>query len=169
MALAGNQDAYTALYREALPNVRRLMFSMFGNDEEDMTQECFAHIFKKLNKFDGRSRFSTWAYRVALNVGLTTKRKKRLGQVSIEVGIAEEGLKVSDTLLSHDERLEQADNRLDLVRSIAKLPKKQRYHVIRYYAHGYTANEIADEIGCVVGTAKSCLHHARKNLRRELL
>jgi RNA polymerase sigma factor (sigma-70 family) len=106
---------------------------------------------------------------VALNVGLTTKRKKRLGQVSIEVGIAEEGLKVSDTLLSHDERLEQADNRLDLVRSIAKLPKKQRYHVIRYYAHGYTANEIADEIGCVVGTAKSCLHHARKNLRRELL
>jgi len=145
---------------------------MVGNpaDAEDLMQEAFLQLFRKIGTFRGESAFSTWLHRMTVNVVLMRLRKKSLPTDSLEETIEPdaEGSAPKRDVGAPDLRLSGAVDRVNLERSIEKLPPGYRTVFVLHDVQGYEHNEIADIMGCSVGNSKSQLHKARTRLR-ELL
>jgi RNA polymerase sigma-70 factor (ECF subfamily) len=145
---------------------------MVGNpaDAEDLMQEAFLQLYRKIGTFRGESAFSTWLHRMTVNVVLMRLRKKSLPTDSLEETMepdAENSAPKRD-VGAPDLRLSGAVDRVNLERSIEKLPPGYRTVFVLHDVQGYEHNEIADIMGCSVGNSKSQLHKARTRLR-ELL
>jgi RNA polymerase sigma-70 factor (ECF subfamily) len=139
-------------------------------DAEDLMQEAFLQLFRKISTFRGESAFSTWLHRMTVNVVLMRLRKKSLPTDSLEETLdpdAENNGPKRD-VGAPDLRLTGAVDRVNLDRSIEKLPPGYRTVFVLHDIQGYEHNEIADIMGCSVGNSKSQLHKARTRLR-ELL
>src|SRR5712664_2644694 len=139
-------------------------------DAEDLTQEAFLQLFRKIGTFRGESAFSTWLHRMTVNVVLMRLRKKSLPVASLEETTDpddETGGPRKD-VGAPDLRLSGAVDRVNLERSVEKLPPGYRTVFVLHDVQGYEHNEIADIMGCSVGNSKSQLHKARTRLR-ELL
>jgi RNA polymerase sigma-70 factor (ECF subfamily) len=145
---------------------------MVGNpaDAEDLMQEAFLQLFRKVGTFRGESAFSTWLHRMTVNVVLMRLRKKSLPAASLEETTEpdEEAGGPRKDIGAPDLRLSGAVDRVNLERSIGKLPPGYRTIFVLHDVQGYEHNEIADIMGCSVGNSKSQLHKARTRLR-ELL
>src|SRR5580704_9741372 len=172
LAQAGNAAAFEFLYQLHGRRVYALCLRMVGNpaDAEDLMQEAFLQLFRKIGTFRGESAFSTWLHRMTVNVVLMRLRKKSLPTDSLEETIdpdAENSAPKRD-VGAPDLRLSGAVDRVNLERSIEKLPPGYRTVFVLHDVQGYEHNEIADIMGCSVGNSKSQLHKARTRLR-ELL
>src|SRR6202140_3189386 len=172
LAQAGNAAAFEFLYRLHGRRVYALCLRMVGNpaDAEDLMQEAFLQLFRKIGTFRGESAFSTWLHRMTVNVVLMRLRKKSLPTDSLEETLepdAENSGPKRD-VGAPDLRLSGAVDRVNLERSIEKLPPGYRTVFVLHDVQGYEHNEIADIMGCSVGNSKSQLHKARTRLR-ELL
>jgi RNA polymerase sigma-70 factor (ECF subfamily) len=133
-------------------------------------QEAFLQLFRKIGTFRGESAFSTWLHRMTVNVVLMRLRKKSLPTDSLEETLepdAENSGPKRD-VGAPDLRLSGAVDRVNLERSVEKLPPGYRTVFVLHDVQGYEHNEIAEIIGCSVGNSKSQLHKARTRLR-ELL
>jgi RNA polymerase sigma-70 factor (ECF subfamily) len=135
---------------------------------EDLTQEAFLQLFRKIGTFRGESAFSTWLHRMAVNVVLMQLRKKSLPVVPLDDTAEGEEEAPKKELGAADSRLAGAIDRLELQRSIDSLPPGYRTIFVLHDVEGYEHNEIAELVGCSVGNSKSQLHKARLKLR-ELL
>jgi RNA polymerase sigma-70 factor (ECF subfamily) len=171
-AQAGDAAAFEFLYQLHGRRVYALCLRMVSNpaDAEDLAQEAFLQLFRKISTFRGESAFSTWLHRMTVNVVLMRLRKKSLPTDSLEETIepdAENSAPKRD-VGAPDLRLSGAVDRVNLERSIAKLPPGYRTVFVLHDVQGYEHNEIADIMGCSVGNSKSQLHKARTRLR-ELL
>jgi len=144
---------------------------MVGDVEvaEDLTQEAFLLLFRKIVSFRGDSAFSTWLYRLTVNVVLMHVRKKGLSLVSLDdpqdLGDQEGPRK---EIASHDGRLVGAIDRVILDRAIKSLAPGYRIILVLHDVEGYEHNEIAEMLGFSVGNSKSQLHKARTRLRTML-
>src|SRR6266849_1911330 len=172
LAQAGDAAAFEFLYRLHGRRVYALCLRMLGNpaDAEDLAQEAFLQLFRKIATFRGESAFSTWLHRMTVNVVLMRLRKKSLPTDSLEETIepdAESSAPKRD-VGAPDLRLSGAVDRVNLERSVEKLPPGYRTVFVLHDVQGYEHNEIADIMGCSVGNSKSQLHKARTRLR-ELL
>ena len=172
LAQAGNAAAFEFLYQLHGRRVYALCLRMVGNtaDAEDLMQEAFLQLFRKIGTFRGESDFSTWLHRMTVNVVLMRLRKKSLPTDSLEETLepdAENSGPKRD-VGAPDLRLSGAVDRVNLERSIEKLPPGYRTVFVLHDVQGYEHNEIADIMGCSVGNSKSQLHKARTRLR-ELL
>jgi RNA polymerase sigma-70 factor (ECF subfamily) len=172
LAQAGNAAAFEFLYQLHGRRVYALCLRMMGNpaDAEDLMQEAFLQLFRKIGTFRGESAFSTWLHRMTVNVVLMRLRKKSLPTDSLEETLdpdAENSGPKRD-VGAPDLRLSGAVDRVNLERSIEKLPPGYRTVFVLHDVQGYEHNEIADIMGCSVGNSKSQLHKARTRLR-ELL
>ncbi len=172
LAQAGNAAAFEFLYQLHGRRVYALCLRMVGNpaDAEDLMQEAFLQLFRKIGTFRGESAFSTWLHRMTVNVVLMRLRKKSLPTDSLEETLepdAESSGPKRD-VGAPDLRLSGAVDRVNLERSIEKLPPGYRTVFVLHDVQGYEHNEIADIMGCSVGNSKSQLHKARTRLR-ELL
>jgi RNA polymerase sigma-70 factor, ECF subfamily len=172
LAQAGNAAAFEFLYQLHGRRVYALCLRMMGNpaDAEDLMQEAFLQLFRKIGTFRGESAFSTWLHRMTVNVVLMRLRKKSLPTDSLEETLdpdAENSAPKRD-VGAPDLRLSGAVDRVNLERSIEKLPPGYRTVFVLHDVQGYEHNEIADIMGCSVGNSKSQLHKARTRLR-ELL
>ena len=160
------------MYRLHSRRVYALCLRMVGNpaDAEDLMQEAFLQLFRKIGTFRGESAFSTWLHRMTVNVVLMRLRKKSLPTDSLEETIEPdaEGSAPKRDVGAPDLRLSGAVDRVNLERSIEKLPPGYRTVFVLHDVQGYEHNEIADIMGCSVGNSKSQLHKARTRLR-ELL
>jgi RNA polymerase sigma-70 factor, ECF subfamily len=145
---------------------------MVGNpaDAEDLAQEAFLQLFRKIATFRGESAFSTWLHRMTVNVVLMRLRKKTLPTDSLEESLEHDAESTGPKrdVGAPDLRLSGAVDRVNLERAIEKLPPGYRSVFILHDVQGYEHNEIADIMGCSVGNSKSQLHKARTRLR-ELL
>jgi RNA polymerase sigma-70 factor (ECF subfamily) len=145
---------------------------MVGNpsDAEDLMQEAFLQLFRKIGTFRGESAFSTWLHRMTVNVVLMRLRKKSLPAASLEEATEpdEETGGPRKDFGAPDLRLSGAVDRVNLERSIEKLPPGYRTVFVLHDVQGFEHNEIAGIMGCSVGNSKSQLHKARTRLR-ELL
>jgi RNA polymerase sigma-70 factor, ECF subfamily len=145
---------------------------MVGNpaDAEDLMQEAFLQLFRKIGTFRGESAFSTWLHRMTVNVVLMRLRKKALPTDSLEETLEPEAENAGPKrdVGAPDLRLSGAVDRVNLERSIEKLPPGYRSVFVLHDVQGYEHNEIAGIMGCSVGNSKSQLHKARTRLR-ELL
>jgi RNA polymerase sigma-70 factor, ECF subfamily len=169
LAQAGNAAAFEFLYQLHGRRVYALCLRMVGNpaDAEDLMQEAFLQLFRKIGTFRGESAFSTWLHRMTVNVVLMRLRKKSLPTDSLEETLepdAENSAPKRD-VGAPDLRLTGAVDRVNLERCIEKLPPGYRTVFVLHDVQGYEHNEIADIMGCSVGNSKSQLHKARTRLR----
>jgi RNA polymerase sigma-70 factor (ECF subfamily) len=145
---------------------------MVGNEAEaeDLTQEVFLQLFRKMDSFRGESAFSTWLYRLAVNVVLMRLRRKSLATTSLE-GVLElkEGVfSLHQVLGAPDRALTTAVDRLNLQRAVAQMPDGYKQVFFLHYVEGYRHREIAQILGSSIGTSKSQLFKARVRLRQLL-
>lgn len=172
LAQAGDAAAFELLYHLHSRRVYALCLRMVGNpsDAEDLMQEAFLQLFRKIGTFRGESAFSTWLHRMTVNVVLMRLRKKSLPAASLEETTEpdEETGGPRKDIGAPDLRLSGAVDRVNLERSIEKLPPGYRTVFVLHDVQGFEHNEIAGIMGCSVGNSKSQLHKARTRLR-ELL
>jgi RNA polymerase sigma-70 factor (ECF subfamily) len=167
----GDADAFAKLYALHKRRVYTLCLRMLGSisEAEDMTQNAFLHLFRKIDSFRGESAFSTWLHRLTVNLVLMQLRKKGLNLVSLEetVNPADEDTPKRD-FGSRDPVLSGSLDRISLERAIAALPPGYRMVFVLHDVEGFEHNEIAKLLDCSTGNSKSQLHKARLKLR-ELL
>ena len=136
---------------------------------EDLTQEVFLQLFRKIHTFRGESAFSTWLHRLAVNVVLMRLRKKLPPEDPLEeMNSSEEPTKSNDVLGTVDLALAGALDRLNLERAIAELPRGYRVVFVLHDVEGFGHAEIARMLDVTTGASKSQLHKARFRLRQLL-
>lgn len=169
-AQQGNEEAFAALFEAHKRRVYSLCLRMTENtaEAEDLTQEAFLQLFRKISTFRGESAFSTWLHRLAVNVVLMRLRKKGLQQVSLDDVDTSQDEPVKRDYGDDDRRLTRSIDRIGLERAIAELPQGYRTVFVLHDIEGYEHNEIAEIMQCSVGNSKSQLHKARMRLREWL-
>jgi RNA polymerase sigma-70 factor (ECF subfamily) len=169
-AQRGEEEAFTALFETHKRRVYSLCLRMTGNtaEAEDLAQEAFLQLFRKISTFRGESAFSTWLHRLAVNVVLMHLRKKGLQQVSLDEVDTSQDEPVKRDYGDNDRRLIGSVDRIGLQRAIADLPPGYRTVFVLHDVEGYEHNEIAEIMNCSVGNSKSQLHKARMKLRERL-
>jgi RNA polymerase sigma-70 factor (ECF subfamily) len=166
-AAAGDAESFEKLYRQYYKRVYSLCLRMLGNpaQAEDITQDVFLQVYRKIGGFRGDSAFTTWLHSLAVNQVLMHFRKRgvKLEQTGDEAVLSE----VIETPLQSTKRISMID-RLALDKAISQLPPGYRTAFVLHDVEGYEHEEIAKMLGVSVGTSKSQLHKARMRLR-ELL
>lgn len=167
-ARQGDQLAFQALYDRHKRRVYSLCLRMTANtaEAEDLTQEAFLQLYRKIGTFRGESAFSTWLHRLSVNVVLMHLRKKSLPVVSLEetTQVGEEDTPKKD-FGAEDLSLAGSIDRLQLQKAVDDLPPGYRTIFVLHDIEGYEHNEIAGIVGCSIGNSKSQLHKARMKLR----
>jgi RNA polymerase sigma-70 factor (ECF subfamily) len=168
LAQAGDHNAFAQLYSLHKRRIYSLCLRMVGNvaEAEDLTQEAFLQLHRKIATFRGDSAFSTWLHRLAINVVLMHLRKKGLSVISLDEAMEptpEEG--PGRSFGAPDLSLAGSIDRLALERAIAELPAGYRLIFVLHDIEGYEHNEIAAMLDCSIGNSKSQLHKARLKLR----
>jgi RNA polymerase sigma-70 factor, ECF subfamily len=167
-AKQGDSDCFESLYRHHKRYVYSLCLRITRNqaDAEDLTQEVFLQVFRKVATFRGDSAFLTWLHCVALNVVLKHLRKKK------RVPVVLEPLESDNTTTTPKWQVAAADytfalfvDRILLERCISQLPPGYRRTFLLHHVEGYEHEEIATMMRCSVGNSKSQLHKARLKMR----
>jgi RNA polymerase sigma-70 factor (ECF subfamily) len=161
---AGDVAAFEQLYRQYNRRVYSICLRMLGNstEAEDLTQDVFVQLFRKVGSFRGESAFTTWLHRMTVNQVLMHFRKRGVRHESttddgelptlIEVGTDRpSNMPIIDSIA--------------LERAISELPPGYRTVFVLHDVEGYEHEEIARMLGCTVGTSKSQLHKARMRIR----
>jgi RNA polymerase sigma-70 factor, ECF subfamily len=169
-AKQGDAEAFEFLYHLHKRRVYSLCLRMTGNpaSAEDLAQEAFLQLFRKIATFRGESAFSTWLHRMSVNVVLMQLRKKSLPVVPIDETMEGDEDAARKEPGAPDERLAGSIDRLHLQRAVDELPPGYRTIFLLHDVEGFEHNEIAAMVGCSIGNSKSQLHKARLRLR-ELL
>ncbi len=174
LAQSGDERGFERIYRLHSQRVYALCFRMMrGNaaEAEELTQESFLQLFRKIGTFRSESAFSTWLHRLAFNVVLMRLRRHSFQVLSLDE-MLEPGEKTAGLLQKHigsrDLRLAGSVDRMDLERALEQLPPGYKAVFILHDVQGYEHNEIAAIRGCSLGNSKSQLHKARARLRQLL-
>ena len=167
-ARQGDAAAFEYLYASHRKHVYSVCLRMIKNsaDAEDLTQQAFLLVFRKLGTFRGESGFSTWLHRVTINVVLMHLRRQKPTDAHTEDvdSVATNGA-TSHELAADDVSLLGAIDRPNLSRALHHLPSGYRRYFLLHDVVGYKHSEIAGILRCSVGCSKSQLHRARRRLR----
>lgn len=169
-AQRGDPDAFASLFHTHKARIYSICLRMTNNtaEAEDLTQDAFLQVFRKLCTFRGDSTLSTWLYRIAVNTVLMHFRKKALRQISLDEPYNQDARMVRREYGSKDRRLSGCVDRIALTRAIRELPDGYRTIFLLHEVEGYEHQEIAELLDCSVGNSKSQLHKAKLRIR-ELL
>ncbi len=172
LAQQGDAAAFERLYRLHSRRVYALCLRMVGNpaEAEDLMQEAFLQLFRKIGTFRGESAFSTWLHRMSVNVVLMKLRKKSLPETSLDEFTEpdEENGGPKRDVGAPDPKMLGSVDRVNLERAVDQLPPGYKQIFVLHDVQGYEHNEIAEIMNCSIGNSKSQLHKARMRLR-ELL
>jgi len=163
-AAAGDMVAFEELYRRHNRRVYALCLRMTRSVEEaeDLTQEAFIQLYRKIGSFRGDSAFSTWLHRLTVNQVLMHFRKR---SVKME-RTTEEGETPEQTVKGTENPNQMpVIDRIALDRAIAQLPPGYRTVFLLHDVEGHEHEEVARILNIAVGTSKSQLHKARMKLR----
>ncbi|HXF95118.1 MAG TPA: sigma-70 family RNA polymerase sigma factor [Gemmatimonadales bacterium] len=162
-AQAGEEAAFERLYRDHAGRVYALCLRLSGDPAraQELVQDVFVRVWRRLESFRGDSAFGTWLHRLAVNVVLMDHRA---------VGRRERRVESRENLAAAEPpgREAPAGLRVDLERAIAALPDGAREVFVLHDVEGYRHEEIAALVGIAVGTSKAQLFRARRLLRRAL-
>jgi len=158
-ARSGDEGAFEVLYREEVGRVYALCRRMArdAREAERLTQDTFVRAWQALGQFKGDSRFSTWLFRIAVNVVLASRRSD-----------ARLGAHVSSEAPSLGVARPAYEDRMDLDAAIRALPDRARAVLVLHDVEGYRHVEIGEMLGIATGTSKAHLHRARQLLREML-
>ena len=155
--LGGDRPAFEQLYAKYYDKVFAIARGILldNDDAADAVQEIFNLVFRHLGRFDRRSRFSTWLFRVAVNRSIQEARKNRHRSRNVE--LTEASAKVSP------EEPETIDPRVQAI--MERLAPQDRALLTLFYWDELNLHEIADSVGCNVNAAKTRLYRARERFR----
>jgi RNA polymerase sigma-70 factor (ECF subfamily) len=136
------------------------------DEAEDLTQDVFLQVYRKINSFQGTSAFTTWLHRLTVNMVLMYMRRKRRRQA--EEAFDTEALRVASEKQASQRSDHHPVDAVDLEKAINHLPDGYRVVLLLHDVEGYEHVEISQLLGISVGTAKSQLHKARVKLRQML-
>jgi RNA polymerase sigma-70 factor (ECF subfamily) len=172
LAQQGDVVAFERIYRLYSRKVYALCLRMVGDrsEAEDLTQDVFLQLFRKIKTFRGESAFSTWLHRMAVNIVLMRFRKKNIAEQSLEAitNPEEDASAPSKEFGAPDLRLNGVVDRITLETAINELAPGYKAMFILHDVQGFNHDEIAEIFGCTPGNSKSQVHKARVRLR-ELL
>ncbi|MFN3330866.1 MAG: RNA polymerase sigma factor [Acidobacteria bacterium] len=168
LAADGDMEAFEELYKRHYRRVYSLCLRMLQNtaEAEDLTQDVFVQLYRKIGSFRGDSAFTTWLYRLTINQVLMHFRKRF---VKFETTTEEEQKPVQIVPGTENHNRMPVVDRIALERAIAQLPEGYKTVFILHDVEGYEHEEVAQILSCSVGTSKSQLHKARAKLRKLLL
>jgi len=164
MASSGNLAAFEILYERYHRRTYSLALRMTGSqtEAEDLTQEVFIQLFRKVGSFRGDSAFSTWLHRMTVNQVLMHFRRRSVKNERT----SEDGEMPEQSVVgSANPNKMQVVDRIALKNAIAQLPDGYRNVFILHDVEGFEHEEVARLMGISVGTSKSQLHKARLKLR----
>ena len=170
----GNNTAFTYLFYRYDKKVFSIAAQYFqsSDDAKDVYQEVFLRVYKGLKKFEFRSEFSTWLFRVATNVCLTHKAQyKKRQSVSISADEDDESPKIDLKSAEEDEpdnQLLRSETKRKLQSAIESLAPKQKMAFKLKHIHDYKIKEIAQMMDCTEGTVKKYLFMATNKVRMKL-
>lgn len=163
----GDPAAFEALYRAHAGRLFGLVSRMLGSapEAEDVLQEVFVSVHRKMGSFRGDSSLSTWLYRIAVNHCLDHLRSR-----GARMARATESLDKEEAYepTAVEPQVPSAISRIDLERAIAQLPAGCRAAFVLHDVEGLDHGEVAARLGISEGTSKSQVHKARQRLRRLL-
>ena len=164
---AGDMDAFEELYNRHNRRVYSLCLRMTQNptEAEDLAQEAFIQLFRKIGSFRGDSAFTTWLHRLTVNQCLMHFRKK---SVKVERTTEEGETPVQIVLGTGNPNSMPVLDRIALDNALSQLPPGYRTVFVLHDIEGHEHEEIARMLGVAVGTSKSQLHKARMKLRKLL-
>jgi len=172
LAQKGDGAAFEFLYQLHCRRVYALCLRIAKdpNEAEDLAQEVFMQVFRKIHTFRGEAAFSSWLHRLTVNIVLMRLRRKKLASTSLDqVLVGDDG----DDRPYHepgapDLRMTGLFDRFNLQRAINQLSESYKATFILHDVQGYKHKQIARILGCSVGACKSQLHRARKGIRKVL-
>jgi RNA polymerase sigma-70 factor (ECF subfamily) len=165
-ARAGDQSAYGELVQRHRSQIFSALVRLTRSrpDAENLCQDAFLKAYLSLDRFEERCSFSTWLYRIALNVGINhVERRKRI--VPWDQDVHEDLLRTDPP----QEDLERRDALERLREAIEHLPPRQKAAVLLRDYEGLSFAEVAEALECPIGTAKANHFHAIRNLRKRLI
>jgi RNA polymerase sigma-70 factor, ECF subfamily len=171
-SIGGDPDSFNQLVLRWERPIYALAYRVIGREEDarDVCQETFLRAFRALNGFRGQAKFSSWLYRIALNLCRDWVRRERRTPVvqapedldALELSAVREPAASIDDLVARRELTRIVE------RAMAKLPDDQRTAIILKEYHELTFQEIAELVGCPLSTVKTRLYQGLAVLRREL-
>jgi RNA polymerase sigma-70 factor (ECF subfamily) len=169
-AQTGDQEAFTALYQHYGALVYRTAYLLLGDAgrAEELTQDVFVRLHSRLGQYQpDRGAFTTWLHSITVNVCLNARRRRLLSWFSLDRASAN-GLELQDQrqpLLSLALRGEEHRR---IWQAVQRLPIKLRAAVVLRYYHDMSYEDLAQALGCPIGTVRSRLHAAHARLRVDL-
>ena len=173
-AQGGNMEAFDELVTRYRGKVYAMIVNMIHNEADawDLAQDAFVKAWKALPRFEARSNFYTWLYRIAHNVTYDWLRKKKVrgdGQ-EFDDTVRQDAIEVSAPTAPKrnsrpDENAEKSELRKKIETAIEKLSPDHRAVILLKEVDGLKYQEIADHVGCSIGTVMSRLFYARKKLQ----
>lgn len=162
-AQQGDEGAFERLYRWHVNRVYGLCLRLCCDavTAQELTQDAFVRAWERLDSFRHESAFSSWLYRLTVNVVLGDRRSQQRRAAKMAEAQSMGGLHSGAEAASHE-------TRLDLEAAIALLPDGARQVFVLHDVEGYKHEEISKLVGIAPGTSKAHLHRARKVLREQL-
>ena len=162
----GDTDAFDRLFYKYRDKIYRTAFRMINNQEDalDLTQEIFLKAYKNISKYNFKSEFSTWLYRLAINLCIDELRKRKNSNEVLMDSIPE-NLIYSDTpedIILSEEQESLIWKALDL------LKEKERVVIVLREMEGLSYEEIANTLKCSMGRVKSRIHESREKFKKAL-
>lgn len=162
---SGRREAFDELVVRHQQAIYRLCFRFVGNHEDasDLTQDVFVRAYRGLAGFKADAAFSTWLYRIGVNVCLNRLSTNTPASVELEPE-----RHIDEVSAPPDAETARGERAQIVRRAIAALPRKQRATLILRVYHDLSHEQIARALGNSVGTVKANVFHALRNLRRLL-
>jgi RNA polymerase sigma-70 factor (ECF subfamily) len=170
--LSGQTEAFGQLVVRYQDRLYHTLVSVTGSAEDarDVAQDAFVQAFHKLSTFRGQSAFYSWLFRIAMNAAISRKRKNRRPTVSIEAAKENAGVEPIDghpeTSPSH--AIELTEQQVMVRTALAELPEDYRTVLVLKEMEGLKYEQIAEIVGCPIGTVRSRIHRGRTELKEKL-
>ena len=171
-SMGGDLDSFNQLVLRWERPIYALAYRVIGREEDarDVCQETFLRAFRALGGFKGQAKFSSWLYRITLNLcrdWIRRERRQPLAQAPEGVDLIELAGEAEPTE-SIEELVARKEIGAAIARAMAELPEEQRTAIVLKEYHGLTFQEIADMLDCPLSTVKTRLYQGLTVLRRQL-
>jgi RNA polymerase sigma-70 factor, ECF subfamily len=168
MNTKGDMESFEEIYHRHHKRVYSICFRMAKNasEAEDLTQQVFIQVFRKLDTFRGESSFTTWLHRLTVNQVLMHFRRRA---VKAEKTTADGSTPIRIVSGTENPSRMALIDRIALNQAISQLPPGYRMVFLLHDLEGFEHEQIGKMLGCAVGTSKSQLHKARRRLRQLLI
>lgn len=169
LVAAGDEASFARLVdryqRAVFSTIRRYLGS--SPDADDLAQDVFASVWQNARRFEGRSKFSTWLYRIVLNRCLKHRRKHRIAVESLDEPSAE-AMVPEQLTVEFNQRLEQERKSRIVNQAISELPERQRLALILTRFEGKSYQEACEIMGVSLSAVESLILRAKENLAKRL-